>query len=111
MAGMCRKTGRRIEGWDHIAQSLEILLSLRKASLIERRDVYSDAPALVDAPATPSVLLDHYVAIATAIDRFEPRVELIGFRLQQADESGDATILVDIKDRRTDEQYEFEVPR
>lgn len=111
MAGMCRKTGRRLEGWDHIAQSLEILFSLRKASLIERRHVYSDAPALIDAPASPETLLDHFVAIAEAIDQFEPRVQLVGFRLTEADENGDASILVDVQDRQTGDQREFEVPR
>ena len=96
MAGMDRHTGRRLEGWDHIRQSLGVLFTTRIGTRVERRSYGSSAPELQDRPANSETVLDHFVAIAQAIDDFEPRVTLQGFRIIDANEDGRATIEVHV---------------
>lgn len=96
MAGMDRHTGRRLEGWDHIRQSLGVIFTTRIGTRVERRSFGSTAPELQDRPANAETVLDHFVAIAEAIDAFEPRVTLQGFRIIEADEGGRGTIEVHV---------------
>lgn len=96
MAGMCRYSGKRLDGWPRIAQSLQVIFTTRIGTRLQRRDFGSSAPELQDRPAIPETLLDHFVSIAEAIDKFEPAVELRGFRLISADETGTGTIAVDL---------------
>ncbi len=110
MAGMCRHTGRSLTGWDRIAQSLEVIFTTRLGTRIERRSFGSEGKNLLDKPGTRDTILDHYVAIAEAIDAFEPGVELNGFRLVHIDENGDGQIMVDVTETATGIQREFEVP-
>jgi len=109
MAGMCRETGRRLSGWDHIRQSLDVIFTTRVGTRVERRSFGSVAPELQDKPATDDTILDHYVAIAEAIDQFEPRVELQGFELVQANADGDAAIDVILVETSTGLTQRMEV--
>ena len=109
MAGMCRQTGRLLEGWDHIAQSLGVIFTTRLGTRIERRSFGSVGPELQDRPGNDDTILDHYVAIAEAIDTFEPRVELNGFRLAYLDENGDSQIVVEVTETATGTAQELEV--
>ena len=110
MAGMCRQSGRRLEGWDHIAQSLAVIFTTRIGTRVERRSFGSAGPALQDRPGNSDTILDHYVAIAEAIDAFEPRVELTGFRLGHINENGDGRIMVDVTERASGTARAIEVP-
>lgn len=110
MAGMDRNTGRSIEGSTHIAQSLAVLFTTRIGTRLERRAVGSVGPELQDRPANAETVLDFYVAIAEAIDAYEPRVELKGFRLVKADEDGNAEIMVDIIERASGAAQAIGVP-
>lgn len=110
MAGMCRHTGRRLEGWDHIAQSLSVIFTTRIGTRVERRSFGSAGPELLDRPGTNEKILDHFVAIAEAIDAYEPRVELNGFRLVHMDENGDGQIMVEVTERATGTPRAIEVP-
>lgn len=96
MAGMCRHTGKRLEGWDHIKQSLDVIFTTRIGTRLERRGFGSAAPALIDKPSLNEKILDYYISIAEAIDAYEPRVQLNGFSVEEVDESGSARILVDV---------------
>lgn len=109
MAGMCRHTGRRLTGWDHIAQSLSVIFTTRIGTRVERRSFGSVGKDLQDRPGTNDTILDHYVAIAEAIDAYEPRVELNGFRLIDIDENGDGQIMVDVTETSTGLPREIEV--
>ncbi len=98
---MCRHTGRRLEGWDHIAQSLEVIFTTRINTRVERRAFGSVAPDLQDRPGNDETVLSHFVSIAEALDAFEPRVELNGFRLAEIDAGGNGRIEVDVTVRAT----------
>jgi hypothetical protein len=69
-------TGGAVEGWDHVVQSIQTILSTRLNSRVFRREFGSEAPALVDAPTNEASVLMLYVAVAEALERWEPRFEL-----------------------------------
>lgn len=98
MSGMDRHTGRSLSGWPHIRQSLIDLLSTRVGTRVHRREYGSAAVELIDRPSSAETVLDRFVAIATALDRWEPRVTLRGFRLVAADADGHAVIEIEVAD-------------
>ncbi|SFU31006.1 hypothetical protein SAMN04488527_101254 [Aliiroseovarius crassostreae] len=104
MAGMCRHTGRRLSGWDHIVQSLDALVKMRRKTRIEERDDGTDIPDLQDRPSDADTLLDYCVSLATAIDKYEPRVELTGIETAHFDENGHAEISLNLVEVKTGQQ-------
>lgn len=109
MIGMDRHTGRRLDGWPHIRQSIIDILTTRPGSRVQRRDYGSAAVELVDRPATHLTVLDRFVAIAEGLDRWEPRVVLTGFRLIEATPAGAATIGVSVREIATGADRSLEV--
>lgn len=109
IVGMDRETGRRISGPDHIRQSVADLLSTRLNTRVMRRDYGSEALDLIDRPGNGEAVLGRYVAIAEAIDKWEPRVTLTGFTLSSMAADGAATIGVVLVDRSTSRSYTIEV--
>lgn len=69
-------TGEAVEGWDHVVQSIQTILSTRLNTRVFRREFGSEVPALVDAPMNDANVLSLYVAVAEALERWEPRFEL-----------------------------------
>ena len=70
------ETGLGIEGWDHVVQSLQTILATRLNTRVFRREFGSEVSAMVDAPMNDANVLALYVAVAEAIERWEPRFEL-----------------------------------
>lgn len=70
------ETGDLIEGWPQVVQSIQTLLSTPVSSRVFQREFGSDLPSLVGAPLNDVGILAVYVAVAEAIDRWEPRFEL-----------------------------------
>lgn len=75
-------TGQAVEGWAHVVQSLSTILSTRLNTRVFRREFGSDVPALIDAPLNDAGILALYVAVAEAIDRWEPRFDLTEVQVQ-----------------------------
>lgn len=69
-------TGGVIDGWDHVVQSLQTILVTRLNARVFRREFGSEVPALVGAPMNDANILALYVAVAEALERWEPRFEL-----------------------------------
>lgn len=105
MIGMDRTTGRRLTRADHIKQSVEVICTTRLNSRVMRRDFGSDAPDLLDQPGNGEAVLSRYVAIAGALDAWEPRVALSGFTLTSMSPDGQASIEVTVTDRATGQAY------
>lgn len=76
-AGFDRRTGKVLRDWDHVRQSIEIILTTPRFSRVMRRQFGADLQTLIDAPMNPRVILAAFVAIAEAL---EPR-EVEGFQL------------------------------
>jgi len=76
MSGMHRRTGKRIEGEEHIAQSIADILTTPIGSRVMRRDYGSRLFELVDTPLTASNRLLWIAATAGALRKWEPRIAL-----------------------------------
>lgn len=107
---MDRHTGRRLDGWPHVRQSIIDLLTTRVGTRVQRRDYGTSAVDLIDKPANRATVLDRFVAIAEALDRWEPRVQLVGFDLLRATVAGEAIIGVTVRDLATGISNPVEVP-
>ena len=110
MSGMDRHTGQRLDGWPHVRQSKIDLLTTRVGTRVQRRDYGTTAVDLVDKPANRATVLDRFVAIADALDRWEPRVQLTGFELLSASAAGGATIGVMVREISGGRAQAVEVP-
>ena len=78
------ETGGSVEGWDSVLQSLQTILSTRVNTRVFRREFGSDVPLLIDAPMNDQSIVALYVAVAEAIERWEPRFELSDVKLHGA---------------------------
>lgn len=77
-------TGGAVEGWAHVVQSIQTILSTRINTRVFRREYGSEVPALVDAPMNETSVLALYVAVAEALERWEPRFELTDVQVEGA---------------------------
>ncbi|MBQ4826556.1 GPW/gp25 family protein [Leisingera sp. HS039] len=77
-------TGGAVEGWAHVVQSIQTILSTRINTRVFRREFGSEVPALVDAPMNEANVLALYVAVAEALERWEPRFELTDVQVEGA---------------------------
>lgn len=76
MKGTNAKTGKALDGIDHLRQSVTDILTTPIGSRVMRREYGSKLPRLVDAPITRPFLLELYAATAEALARWEPRFTL-----------------------------------
>lgn len=84
MTGMDRHTGRSLDETAHLAQSIHDILTTPKGALVMRRDYGSDLPNIIDRPLNGETIVDAYMAVAEALDRWEPRVDLTRIEVAQA---------------------------
>lgn len=68
--------GGAVEGWDHVVQSIQTILGTRLYTRVFRREFGSEVLMLVDAPMNEANILLLYVAVAEAIELWEPRFYL-----------------------------------
>lgn len=76
MAGMSRFSGKALDGFDHLRQSIEDILTTPVGTRVHRRDYGSRLPRLVDRPVNQSLVAELIAAAAEALDRWEPRLRL-----------------------------------
>lgn len=86
MSGMNATTGRRIDGIEHIRQSVADILTTPIGSRVMRRDYGSLLPELVDQPLNGATALRAYSATVIALMKWEPRlrIERITRRVSEA---------------------------
>lgn len=76
MAGMDRISGKHLSGIDHVRQSVVDILTTPIGSRVLRREYGSRLFELIDAPSNNATLVDIYSAVAQALARWEPRLQL-----------------------------------
>lgn len=77
-------SGGVVNGWAHVVQSIQTILATRLNTRVFRREFGSEVPALVDAPMNEAGVLSLYVAVAEAIERWEPRFEVSDVQVEGA---------------------------
>lgn len=88
MLGMDARTGKRLEGDDHLRQSIADILTTPIGSRVMRRDYGSMLLDLIDQPANALTRLRLYAAVAVALMRWEPRIRLKKISIQPGDAPG-----------------------
>lgn len=76
MIGMNRKSGHRLEGVEHIKQSIGDILTTPIGSTLMNRDYGSLLPELIDHPTNSANTLRIMAATVMAISQWEPRVAI-----------------------------------
>lgn len=90
--GFNRETGALLSGFDHVRQSIGVILSTPIGSRVMRREFGSELFDLIDRPMTDKVILAIYSAAVTAIARWEPRYSVTGIRVTGAQADGTLSI-------------------
>lgn len=85
MNGINSLTGKRLDGIEHLRQSIQDILTTPIGSRVMRRDYGSRLFELIDAPLNRNTLLDIYAATAEAIKRWEPRFQLLSCKAVSAE--------------------------
>src|SRR6266576_1165634 len=83
--GVDRHTGKMLQGWAHVEQSMELIFATPFHERIMRRWVGSFVPALLGESTVPRIITRFFWAIATSIDLWEPN-----YRVKQVYYMGDA---------------------
>jgi phage baseplate assembly protein W len=76
MKGMSRTTGKYLNDLDHLKQSIVDILTTPIGSRVMRREYGSNLFYLVDRPINKEFLQQIYAAVAEALERWEPRLNL-----------------------------------
>jgi phage baseplate assembly protein W len=87
-------TGKRMEGTDHLKQSVKDVIGTRLVTRCMRRQYGCQAPALVDAPMNEATKLELFGAAAEALDKWEPRFKLDSLRVVEA--TADGRMVIDL---------------
>lgn len=98
---MDRITGKRIEGVDHLRQSIADILTTPLGSRLERRTYGSLLPSLIDAPFNAATRLRMYAAIASALMNWEPRLRVTRVSLEPGEQRGQAIVTLEGEYRPT----------
>lgn len=84
--GMSCETGRRLNGFDHLRQSIRDILTTPIGSRVMRRDYGSDLPDLVDSNVNGVTIARFYAATVDALRKWEPRLRVDRVQLEQIGE-------------------------
>lgn len=76
IVGMNRDSGAPLAGLAHLSQSIRDILTTRRGARRMRPEYGSNLPALVDAPVNAGWKSAVQAEIATALNRWEPRLRL-----------------------------------
>ena len=96
MGGMSAKTGRAIEGVEHIRQSCQDILTTPIGTRVMNREYGSLLPDLIDQPLNGATLLRAYAATVMALAQWEPRIHIQRIvRLVNTQQPGAATIEIE----------------
>lgn len=86
--GFNRDAGTVLQDFDHVRQSIGVIMTTPIGSRVMRREFGSELFDLIDRPMTDRVILAIYAAAVMAIARWEPRYAVTGCRLTSAGADG-----------------------
>lgn len=92
--GFNREAGVVLSGFQHVEQSIGVILTTPIGSRVMRRDFGSELFGLIDRPLTDQVILAIYAAVAMAVARWEPRYAVIGCAITGA--AADGTLSIEL---------------
>lgn len=96
MAGMDRTTGKVLDGWDHVVQSIRNIMTTPFFERVQREYVGSHAVKLLGELANEQTVMRLRWAIMLAIDLFEPRVTPYRITMTDLDRSGASEWIIQV---------------
>ena len=81
-AGMNRRTGKILIGWDHVVQSIQTIFMTRYHERVLRRWVGSFVPHILGESAVRPVITRFFWAIASCIELWEPNYRVSRVRVE-----------------------------
>jgi phage baseplate assembly protein W len=93
-SGVNRVDGRPLSNFEHVRQSIEVILTTAIGSRVMRREFGSEVLNLIDRPLTDRVILAVYSAVVMAIAQWEPRFAVTGCKISRADETGKLSLQI-----------------
>ena len=110
MIGMSRSSGRAISGTDHLRQSVHDIISTLIGTRLCRRDYGSLVPELIDQPMNPATRLRLMNTMASAISRWEPRVQVRQIQIAPGDRAAHWLAHIDVTETRTGQALGLAIP-
>lgn len=101
MPGMNVKTGKRLDGIDHIRQSVADIITTPIGSRVMRRDYGSLVPELLDMPMNDALMMQVYAATVIAVSRWEPRIQITGARRTVSTQQP-GTVVIELQGKTTE---------
>lgn len=92
--GFNREAGASLPGFQHVEQSIGVILTTPIGSRVMRREFGSELFDLIDRPMTDQVILAIYSAVVSAISRWEPRYAATGCKIVGA--AADGTLGIEL---------------
>jgi hypothetical protein len=77
MAGVDRVTGRRLAGFSHVVQSINVIMTTRLGSRVMRRHFGSSAFSLLGRMLTADHIVRFFSVYCLAIELWEPRFRVV----------------------------------
>lgn len=75
IAGMNATTGKMLDGIEHLTQSVRDIAKTRRGTRVMRREYGIDGD-VIDRPGNRATLIEVYVTLIDAIERWEPRLRI-----------------------------------
>lgn len=108
--GMNAATGRKLEGLDHIRQSIADIITTPIGSRVMRREYGSLVPELLDMPMSDALFMRVYAATVIAVSRWEPRIRITGTRRSVNTQKPGAVVMEIYGETTEGEPINVEVP-
>jgi phage baseplate assembly protein W len=102
MRGLDANTGKPLEGFAHLVQSIRDILTTPIGTRVMRRDYGSRLFQLIDAPLNARTVLEIYAATVEALIRWEPRISVQRVSTTQV-QPGSITLTLEALDVSTGE--------
>jgi phage baseplate assembly protein W len=90
--GINRDAGKALRDFEHVQQSIGVILTTPIGSRVMRREFGSELFDLIDRPMTDRVILAIYAAAVIAIARWEPRYAVTGCRVVSTGADGQISL-------------------
>lgn len=94
MNGIDKNTGQSLGGLEHLRQSIMDILTTPLGTRVMRRHYGSKLFDLIDAPLNGDTVLFLYAAIAEALDKWEPRLQVKRLEVTHITEEGKAQLSI-----------------
>lgn len=102
MVGTNSINGKSLAGVDHLKQSIRDILTTPIGSRVMLRNYGSRLFELVDSPLNHETVTEIYVATIEALEKWEPRIEVIRV-IVEAVEAGEVRLSLEAKFRETEQ--------